>query len=433
MRQNNSIYFRVILVTVLLIIANQIFIQYWLYQKRSDSETINVAGKQRMISQRLVNIYNASESSASERTSNAAKNLHKVWEDAHIDLIQRHGPHIFSFASNNEIYNDLNALSPVIAKSKSFITIPSSQFTEAHLEAFRLHQDEFLANMNAIVFKIERLSQWKLNVVVWIELLFALFSLFMVYYEINFVFRKISSNLNDKNKALEESNEMLEQYAYLAAHDLRSPTQNILNFSGLLHQLLDEKMDEDEKSYFQYILDSAERMQDTTENLLNFSSINNEKLSLTTFNPSSIIDSAVEDLAPQIQSKNAEIVIEELPDSIIADKNLLHLVFQNLIANGIKFVQNDTRPVLHISYGNELDVHAFHFKDNGIGIHKDQQAKIFGIFKRLHTQEDFKGTGIGLSICKKVIEKHNGTISLQSARGAGSIFTIRIPKKISVS
>ncbi len=428
MKKNNEIYFRVIVITLALIIANQLFIQFWLYQKRSDAQIINVAGKQRMLSQRLVNIYTASLNPQSVVKLESLYSLYETWNGAHQDLIQRHSPSWVSFPVTKEIHQDLLNLSPLIEKSQ--VLISNQEHSESHLENLRIHQDDFLKKMNAVVSKIEALSTWKLNVVVWIEILFAIFSLFMVYYEINFVFRRINQNLTDKNLALEESNEMLEQYAYLAAHDLRSPLQNIVNFSGLLEEELDERLSPDEKSYIEYITDSAERMQDTTENLLQFSSINNEQLQLTQFDPSEVLAGVIEDLTVQIEEKQAKIQIKSLPRSLVADKNLIYLVFQNLIGNGIKFVEANTIPHLDISYEEDSSYHIFHFADNGIGIKEDQQEKIFKIFKRLHSQEDFKGTGIGLSICKKIIEKHKGYISVSSNFSAGSTFSVKISKTL---
>lgn len=429
LKNTTYIYLRAITITVCLIIANQAFIQYWLYQKKGDAEVINLAGRQRMISQRLVNLNLPSHSGNTiSNDSNEKIELYRNWSQVHQDLLDRHNTTGFSFISNEEIYKDLTAITPLIAKVKEFAESSHEAFDQIAFEAFRQNQDLFLIEMNKIVSKIEHQSRLKLTIVVWIELLFALFSLIMVYYEINFVFKKISQDLTVQNLKLKESNEMLEQYAYLAAHDLRSSVQNIINFSKELQESTEGKLDTDEHDYLQYVTDSAERMQETTASLLKFSTISQEKMVIRECNPRTILDNVINDLRAQIEQREANITYGEMVTSLQADKTLLHLVFLNLISNAIKFVSANKQPVVYITCQENPSHHVFMIQDNGIGIKHEDQQKIFRIFKRLNNQETYHGAGIGLSICQKIIAKHHGELSVESKPDVGSTFTFTIPK-----
>ena len=429
LNNTTQIYIRAITITVCLIIANQAFIQYWLHQKKSDAEIINLAGRQRMISQRLVNLNLPSQSGNSLSTTNNEKvELYQNWSQVHHDLIARHNTSGFSFISSEEIYKDLIALTPLIDKVKQFAESSHEAFDQNAFEAFRQNQDLFLIDMNKIVSKIEHQSRLKLTIVIWIELLFALFSLIMVYYEINFVFRRISQDLTVQNVELTESNEMLEQYAYLAAHDLRSSVQNIINFSKELKETTEGKLDSDEQDYLQYVTDSAERMQDTTASLLKFYTISQEKLVIEQCNPVTILDNVINDLQSEIQQKQAKINIGYMPPALDGDKHLLRLVFSNLMSNAIKFVAPNKQPVVNITHKENPSHHVFMIQDNGIGIKSEDHQKIFRIFKRLHNQETYYGTGIGLSICQKIIAKHHGKLSVESKPNAGSTFTFTLAK-----
>ena len=185
---------------------------------------------------------------------------------------------------------------------------------------------------------------------------------------------------------------MLEEYAYLAAHDLRAPTQNIINFSKVLNRKLADRIDEKENSYFQLIKDSAQRLKRTTNDLLEFARINHESLNIENCKPELILQTVLEDLKSHITEKKAKVTIGDMPKTIEGDADLLRLVFQNLISNGIKFVPPERDPSVNIAYEEISEDHVFSIKDNGIGIESKNREQIFGLFKRLNSHEDFKGT-----------------------------------------
>ncbi|MEM6806339.1 MAG: ATP-binding protein, partial [Bacteroidota bacterium] len=217
---------------------------------------------------------------------------------------------------------------------------------------------------------------------------------------------------------------------YLAAHDLRSPTQNIINFAKVLRRKMGNRLQNKEEEYFQLLINSAKRLKETTNDLLDFARINHGKLHIENFDPEEILDAVLEDLKNNIEQKDADISIGNLPKSMEGDADLLRLVFQNLISNGIKFVPPERNPQVDIDYKELEGEHLFMVKDNGIGIEADKRDQIFGLFKRLNSSAEYQGTGIGLSICKRVLEKHQGDISLVEGEDIGSKFLLRIPKHL---
>ncbi|MGB1206562.1 MAG: sensor histidine kinase [Chitinophagales bacterium] len=243
-----------------------------------------------------------------------------------------------------------------------------------------------------------------------------------------------------REQAIQQSNEELQKYiasnlelenfAYLASHDLRSPLQNVISFSKLLNRKLKPKMTTQEQQFFRYITEGSERMQETIEALLRFSLVNNNDIIVEKSNVIQIIDDIQNDLHRFIVDNKATIVVNNMPDEVFVDAKLFRELFLNLISNAIKFAKKDENPKIEISCKATERQYVFSVSDNGIGIEAESQNIIFGIFKRLHLQEEYEGTGIGLALCSKIVEKHNGKIWVESELGKGSTFYFTIIKKL---
>ena len=273
--------------------------------------------------------------------------------------------------------------------------------------------------------------------------LFFLLSLLLVY--LNYLRKKalkelklrndklhiIEQDLANKNRALQqyiESNLQLENFAYMASHDLKAPLNNILSFSNLLAQSSADKLSPRERDFMNFIIDGAGNMQALIEALLNFSQVDSQKLQLEYLRPSEILEHVQEHLHLEIEEKQAEITFEDLPQALFADRMKLYQLFLNLFSNALKFAKKDEIPRIQVS-SKEYPQH-WHFtvSDSGIGIAKKFQERIFIIFKRLHTQDQIKGTGIGLALCKKIVEQHQGKIWVESKEGEGSSFNFTLKK-----
>ena len=235
-----------------------------------------------------------------------------------------------------------------------------------------------------------------------------------------------------REEAIQENNEQLQKYiasnlelenfAYLASHDLRSPLQNVISFSRLLNRKLKPKMTAQEQHFFRYITNGSERMQETIEALLRFSLVNNNEIEAEDTNVMQIIEDIENDLHKLITDSETIIKVKYMPEEVFVDAQLFRELLLNLISNAMKFAKKDEKPKIEISAKESERQYFFSVSDNGIGIELESQDIIFGIFKRLHLQKEYEGTGIGLALCRKIVEKHHGKIWVESEVGKGSTF-----------
>ncbi len=232
--------------------------------------------------------------------------------------------------------------------------------------------------------------------------------------------------LAQKAEELARSNAELEQFAYVASHDLQEPLRKIKSFTELFKMRFKGKIDEKADTYIYYIVEGAARMQGLIKDLLSYSRVSTraEPFKMTNFDY--VLKSAISDCKIAIKESDAEITYDKLP-TVAADESQLIRVLQNLIGNAIKFRGEDT-PRIHISAEEGHHEWTFSVQDNGIGIETQYYDRIFEIFKRLHGKEEHPGSGIGLSICRRIMERHGGRIWVESEPGKGSTFKFALPK-----
>ncbi|MEQ8471076.1 MAG: ATP-binding protein [Marinoscillum sp.] len=223
---------------------------------------------------------------------------------------------------------------------------------------------------------------------------------------------------------LERKNKEIEQFAYAASHDLQEPLRSISNFSSLLAKKLEKNPNDEVDKYMSLISGGANRMSNLIFDLLEYSRIGKD-MSRSAIDCNKLVNEILTDLNAIIEESNAEIHVTNLP---VVNGYDLKSVFQNLILNAIKFKKQDIAPVINITSTDSGKEFLFSIKDNGIGIEKDYYERIFIIFQRLHTRFEYEGTGIGLSLCKKIIDLHGGEIWVESEYGKGTTFYFTIPK-----
>lgn len=241
--------------------------------------------------------------------------------------------------------------------------------------------------------------------------------------------QQLNETLQKANKELELSNKELEQFAYVASHDLQEPLRMISSFLGLIEKKYDGQLDDKGKKYIHFAVEGAKRMRQIIMDLLEFSQLDRIYDSKVWVSSQEIVSTALLFQKKNIERKKAKIHLEPLPQ-IYGHRNTLIQLFQNLISNSLKYQENNQVPQIWIK-GKELDSEwEFSITDNGIGIENEYLEKIFIMFQRLHTQEAYSGTGIGLSICKKIAEIHHGKIWVTSKPGKGSTFFFTIKKPI---
>jgi PAS domain S-box-containing protein len=228
---------------------------------------------------------------------------------------------------------------------------------------------------------------------------------------------------------LERSNKELEQFAYVASHDLQEPLRMVSSYTQLLEQRYKDKLDQDANDFIGYAVDGANRMQRLIQDLLEYSRVTTRGKSLAPLDSHEALGEAVKNLKVTIQETGALVTNNDLP-IVLGDHSQIVQVFQNLIGNGIKFQRSRIAPRIHISAENDsLDsrFRVFKVSDNGIGIEPRHFVRLFEIFQRLHSKQEYPGTGIGLALCKRIVERHRGRIWVESEPGKGSSFLFTLP------
>jgi signal transduction histidine kinase len=225
---------------------------------------------------------------------------------------------------------------------------------------------------------------------------------------------------------LERSNAELEQFAYVASHDLQEPLRMVASFTQLLGRRYRGKLDQDADEFIGFAVDGANRMQHLINDLLAYSRVGTRGKPLVPTDCNAVFKQARDNLAKVLEETSTVIYQNPLP-VVLGDEVQLLQVFQNLIANAIKF-RGAESPQIQVTADRQGSNWVFAIRDNGIGIAPEHQERIFSIFQRLHQRSEYPGTGIGLAICKKVVERHGGRIWVESLPGKGSTFYFSIPE-----
>lgn len=227
-------------------------------------------------------------------------------------------------------------------------------------------------------------------------------------------------------KALKRSNEDLKQFAYVASHDLQEPLRMVASYTQLLAERYEDQLDEKAHKFIHYAVDGAERMQTLIRDLLAFSRVETRAQEFKLIDSQGALCIAIANLKTLIDETETLVTIDDLP-YVQADESQLTQVFQNLISNGIKFRKPSTTPRIHVSAEHVEDRWCFAVQDNGIGIASKYKERVFVIFKRLHTRQEYPGTGIGLAVCKRIVRRHGGRIWFESSPGKGTTFYFTLP------
>ena len=238
---------------------------------------------------------------------------------------------------------------------------------------------------------------------------------------------QLNEKLELQTKELATSNKELEQFAYVASHDLQEPLRMVTSFLTQLEKKYGESIDDKGKQYIFFAVDGAKRMRQIILDLLEFSRIGKQKYQFELVNINELVSDILLLLANRIEESKATIEVGIMP-IILSNKTPLSQVFQNLISNSLKYQHNDRAPIIKISCSEIPGYWMFSIKDNGIGINEQYFEKIFIIFQRLHNKDEYTGTGIGLSIVKKIINNLEGKIWVESEEGKGTVFYFTLPK-----
>ena len=251
----------------------------------------------------------------------------------------------------------------------------------------------------------------------------------MLYAAANDITELKHSEVRLKNAAeeLKRSNQELEQFAYVASHDLQEPLRMVSSFTQLLEKRYKDKIDEQANTYISFAVDGANRMQKLINDLLDYSRITTRGKDFEPIDANTELQLVLSGMKLSLDEADALVTFDKLP-SITADKSQFGRLLQNLIGNAIKFTRPEVQPQVHIGVKDKGQTWLFSVKDNGIGIEQEFKDRIFVIFQRLHSKSAYKGTGIGLAVCKRIVERHGGTIWFESKPGQGTTFLFTIKK-----
>jgi signal transduction histidine kinase len=236
-----------------------------------------------------------------------------------------------------------------------------------------------------------------------------------------------SKQIAKQNEELQQANEELRQFAYITSHDLKEPLRMIGSFTQIIHNQFKAKMDDNNKIYFQYINEGVTRMNSLLDALLQYATIGKAEIERESVKLDNVVQLACQNLHVKIQETEAHVEADKLP-TLLSVSSLLIQLFQNLIGNAIKFRREAFAPVVLISAELQGDEYLIRVQDNGIGIQPEHRDRIFVIFQRLHTRQKYEGTGIGLAICYKIVQRLGGRIWVESEDGFGSTFCFTLPK-----
>ncbi len=235
-----------------------------------------------------------------------------------------------------------------------------------------------------------------------------------------------AQELQARNKELRRSNEELERFAYAASHDLRAPLRTIAGFSDLIRRKEMDGMSASGREYLDLIREAISQMDRLIDDLLEFSRANRVKMAFSAVDLNAVVADARDALRALVQQHHAVIRVEPLP-AVAGHAGLLTRLFQNLISNACKFSQPDQPPEVSIEAAEDAGRVRIDVRDNGIGIAPQYQDEIFQMFARLHSPDEYPGTGIGLALCARIVERHGGAMDVVSAEGAGATFRVWLP------
>lgn len=239
---------------------------------------------------------------------------------------------------------------------------------------------------------------------------------------------ELNNSLQSANEALTQSNMELQQFAYVASHDLQAPLRRIGSFAKILEAGCSAGLDDAGKQWLNRIVDGVREMQNLIDDLLSFSRVDSESRPHGPVNLNEIFANVCSLQDERISSSNAKVTADDLP-TVIADRTQMFQLLDNLVSNGLKYNVSDI-PTIHVSAQCCAQQVVLSIKDNGIGIAQEHQEQIFEIFQRLHSSQDYAGSGIGLAICRRIAVKHGGSLWLESEPGKGSVFYCSIPQTI---
>ncbi len=428
--KERQLYFIAIISVALLILANQFIIQKLLREIKGDSLVINFAGKQRMLPHKITEL--VYKSIDNEKYIAELKKENEFWNTIHQGL-QYGNPYLKLPENTSESIAELfEEITPYQQAMYTAVkSIESSSDIEALLPVILENEEAYLPLMNTIVYAFGEKSEAKVKRLVIIEIILAAVSLLVLWLEFKLIFQPIVRELKNNSKKLEELNESKDRILATVAHDIRGPISGVQGTMEILKSDA-ENLNDEQKVMIDLSLESCIKAEKLIQELLDISLLESSEFHLETelIHLEQYVKSVLRQFEYKASEKNIELKLNIVPQdaSVEIDKDRFSRVLENLITNALKFT-NDSGKVALEAYEKEDKV-LIKIEDNGIGIPEQLKEYIFDKFskaRRLGTKGETT-TGLGMSIVKTIVEKHNGKIWLESQEGKGTAFYIRLPK-----
>lgn len=430
-----------IAIALLLPLFNQAFIQFWLAKKEDDAKVINIAGKQRMLSQRINLMFYHGDAESGD-----LRKLFNEWEKVNNGFLFGDDEIGIHKTDNEEVeflltqlVNNVNYTKSQLEKAEKGEVIDKEKLFE--------NQSNFLVNMHRAVKLLENDSNNALFTIKITEIVLMLFSMLVLVLEVVLIYRPINkelqnklSELEEKNEAVEKNNielarlnESLEEYSFITAHDLSEPVRKISVYTQELDESIKTRNKQETAENLQVLNDSAQLLTDYFNGVLEFNAIDSNK-SLTKQKLSSLVNLAVVEVKNEFPDVEYDLTLKTQEcDNLKFDQNELPALIYQVIKNS--FVYRTEGQPLKLIVGTEKkeDSLLLYFEDDGIGVDMDFEHKVFQMFQRLHGRKEFQGHGVGLALCKKIVETAGGEISFEKGREVGSKLIIKLPLSVIAS
>jgi len=451
-RQLATRYFMSLAVISVLAILGALLVEYQGGEVRSGARMIDIAERQKMFSQAITKdallVERSPDVAERQRVAEDLRSLAVLWEKSHAAL--QHGDLTpgGSRGSSPQATALFAALEPdftaMVGATRTLLEKGAVRSTTVDLGAevntILEHERRFLQGMDAIIAEYEREVTFpdELKNLLQLALLLSVLGVLLVQGVV--VLRPALANiqrgisqleltqqaLQRNSEELGRSNAELEQFAYVASHDLQEPLRMVASYTQLLARRYRGKLDSDADEFIGFAVDGATRMQTLIRDLLSYSRVMTQGHSLQPADARLACDMARRNLQKSIEESGATVSVGPLP-TVHADATQLTQLFQNLIGNALKYC-NERAPQIRVDATAGDEAWLFSVQDNGIGIESQYFERIFQMFQRLHTRENYSGTGIGLAICRRIVERHGGRIWVESEPGRGSTFHFAIPR-----
>ena len=329
---------------------------------------------------------------------------------------------LFEMGNTDKAYQYLLKKEETVKKLKDKKKLQKTAYLQVKFESEQKEKE----NQELALEVLKEQSRSRYSYFITTFFLMGLLILFGAFYQKKKFNQTLQTEVKNRTQELEQSNKELEKFAYMASHDLKQPLSTIINFSNLLNKEIATSQNKESKIHLEYILDNGKRMMNLIENVLEYSILDKKNQELEIVDLNELVAEIKIMIAAYLTEKNALIKITTPLPAIKYDKTRMLIVFKNIIENGIKYNASEN-PTIIISNQKETDCIKISFQDNGIGIDEKYHHKLFQMFSRLQNHQDYEGSGLGLSTCKKNINNMGGNIGIEHNTNQGSLFYFTIP------